>query len=405
MKSIKTALTVIGIWISAVSYACTSAIIIGSDGKPMLWKHRDTGTLDNRLEHFKGEKYSFVGLVNSSSEGGEVWIGSNTAGFSIMNTASYCLKDDDVPASMMDKEGALMYRALEICATLDDFENFLDTLPRPMGVEANFGCIDAEGGAAYYETSNHSYVKRDVAAMPERYCVVTNFSVSGRQEDWLGVERQMTATDIFKSMEGSEGRIDDIGPYDIMNRLSRSYAHKYMGIDLVRDSEAFLSSATGYFPDQDFIPRRSTSASVAVKGNIIWAAIGYPACAVMIPVPVSDEDHIPACMKRSEESMNCEICDLSLTIKYGYIFTPPGKHVSNMDRYANLRPVLAGTYGNRSLLECSRDAEDEICSKFGPLYEKLQRGDMGWTEFLKKYDRISEKFMDIVKRKYSTYYK
>lgn len=405
MKKLHILLTVMGLLASAVSYACTSAIIIGPDGKPMLWKHRDTGTLDNRLEHFKGEVYAFVGLVNSSSEGGEVWIGSNTAGFAIMNTASYCLKDDDVPASMMDREGVLMYRALEICATLADFEHFLDTLARPMGVEANFGCIDARGGAAYYETSNDSYFKRDVAAMPERYCVVTNFSVSGRPEDWLGVERQMTATDIFKSMEGSDGQLHDVGPYDIMNRLSRSYAHKYMGIDLVRDSETFFASATGHFPDQDFIPRRSTSSSVVVKGDMIWAAVGYPACAVMIPVPVSEEDHIPDCMKRTEDSMNCEICDFSLAIKYEYIYTPPGKHVSNMDRYVNLRPVLAGTDGNRSLLECSRDAENEIRSKFDPLYEKLLKGDIGRDEFLDSYDRISGKFIDIVKRKYKTYHK
>lgn len=405
MKNIRIALTVIGIVVSAVSYACTSAIIIGSDGKPLLWKHRDTGTLDNRLEHFKGEKYSFVGLVNSSSEGGEVWIGSNTAGFAIMNTASYCLNDDEVPASMMDREGILMYRALEICASLSDFENFLDTLSRPMGVEANFGCIDAYGGAAYYETSNTSYVKRDVAAMPERYCVVTNFSVSGRPEDWKGVERQMTAADIFRSMEDGEGRIDNIGPYDIMNRLSRSYAHSYMGIDLVRDSDVFLSSSSGYFPDQDFIPRRSTSASVVVKGNIMWAALGYPACAVMIPVPVSEEDHIPACMKRTDVSPDCEICGFSLDMKYRYIFTPPGRHVSNKDRYVYLRPVIAGTEGRKSLIECSRDAEKEISGRFDTLYRKLEHGDMGWDEFLDRYSGISDKFMDIVKRKFNTYYK
>ena len=404
MKHIRIIFAVIGLLASVASYACTSAIIIGKDGKPMLWKHRDTGTLDNRLEHFKGEKYSFVGLVNSSSEGGEVWIGSNTAGFSIMNTASYCLKDDNVPAELMDKEGILMYRALEICASLADFEHFLDTLSRPMGVEANFGCIDSSGGAAYYETSNDRYVKRDVAAMPEKYCVVTNFSVSGRPEDWKGVERQMTASDIFRSMEDEDGRID-AGPYDLMNRLSRSYAHKYMGIDLVRDSEAFLSSGTGYFPDQDFIPRRSSSASVAVKGNIMWAALGYPSCAVMIPVPVSEEDHVPACMNRTSESMNCEICDISLNIKYTYVFTPPGEHVSNMDRYVNLRPVLAGTDGRKSLLECCRDAEEDISEIFMRIYSRYGKGSLEWEDFLKEYDRTASEFIHIVKKKFKTYHK
>ena len=75
-------------------FACTSAIFTGKctkDGRPLMWKNRDTGELNNRLEHFKGKKYDFVGLVNSPSKGGEVWAGSNEAGFCIMNTASYNL--------------------------------------------------------------------------------------------------------------------------------------------------------------------------------------------------------------------------------------------------------------------------------------------------------------------------
>ena len=172
--------------------ACTAVIISGrltEDGRPILWKHRDTDSLDNSLRHFSGEKYSFVGLVNSSSADGEVWGGINTAGFAVVNTASYCLKNDDVPRSEMDREGILMYRALEICSSLEDFETFLDTLSRPMGVEANFGCIDACGGAAWFETGNQAYVMRDLAVSGRGFEVVTNFSWSGDRKRWRGVER------------------------------------------------------------------------------------------------------------------------------------------------------------------------------------------------------------------------
>ena len=34
-----------------------------------------------------------------------------------------------------------MKRALEVCKDMKDFEYFLDTLSRPMGVEANFGAV------------------------------------------------------------------------------------------------------------------------------------------------------------------------------------------------------------------------------------------------------------------------
>ena len=110
-------------------YCCTSAIISGKctkDGRPLMWKHRDTGELNNRVEYFKGKKYGFLALVDSpESDVPQAWAGTNSEGFCIMNTASYNLKDDDVPSSEMDKEGVLMFKALGECKTLEDFENIL----------------------------------------------------------------------------------------------------------------------------------------------------------------------------------------------------------------------------------------------------------------------------------------
>ena len=51
-----------------MSWACTSFIISGQatpSGKPMMFKHRDTGEQNNRIAHFQGERYAFMGLVNS----------------------------------------------------------------------------------------------------------------------------------------------------------------------------------------------------------------------------------------------------------------------------------------------------------------------------------------------------
>ena len=140
------------------SDACTSAIFTGKstpDGRPLLWKHRDTGELNNRMEYFpagNGRKFGFLGLVNSNVQDGEVWTGTNEAGFSIMNTASYNLQSES--ADFEDQEGVLMYQALGSCKTLKDFEKLLDKMKKPRGIEANFGVIDAEGGAAYYEVNN-----------------------------------------------------------------------------------------------------------------------------------------------------------------------------------------------------------------------------------------------------------
>ena len=91
----------------ASSWACTSFIISGKatpTGRPMMFKHRDTGELNNRISHFQGTQYAFMGLVNSPSLGGEVWAGMNEAGLCIMNTASYNLREDELECAM-DREG------------------------------------------------------------------------------------------------------------------------------------------------------------------------------------------------------------------------------------------------------------------------------------------------------------
>ena len=87
------------------AFACTSVIVSGAkspSGRPVMMKHRDTGTLDNRMARFDGEKYAFIGLVNSDMdpENPEVWAGSNTAGFCIMNTAA------DGPGGLSDVPGS-----------------------------------------------------------------------------------------------------------------------------------------------------------------------------------------------------------------------------------------------------------------------------------------------------------
>ena len=116
--------------VTIAAYPCTSFIISGKatpSGKPMMFKHRDTGELNNRIAHFEGEKYAFMGLVNSPVLDGEVWAGMNEAGFCIMNTASYNLREDSLDCPM-DREGELMFHALGVCATLEDFEEWLKSL-------------------------------------------------------------------------------------------------------------------------------------------------------------------------------------------------------------------------------------------------------------------------------------
>lgn len=308
------------------SYCCTSAIFTGKvtkDGRPLLLKHRDTGELNNRVEFFKGPLYGFLALVDSPSKGGVAWSGSNDVGFSIINTASYNLKDDEVPSNKMDKEGELMFKALGVCKNLKDFEHFLDTLSRPMGVEGNFGVVDGDGGAAYYEVNNHRWNKLDVNdpnVAPDGYFIVTNFSYTGREGEGMGYIRNKSAAEIVKSyVVDNGGKVD---PQWIFDNISRSFYHSLLQMDLRKDD--ILTS--GWFIDQDFIPRRSSSASMVFQGvkegdekdmTIMWTILGYPPLGVAVPLFVSMGEDIPHYMVKNSDSNynNAQMCDIVLSIK------------------------------------------------------------------------------------------
>lgn len=305
------------------SDACTSAIFTGKctpDGRPLLWKHRDTGELNNRIEFFpagNGRKYGFLGLVNSPVQDGEVWTGTNEVGFSIMNTASYNLQS--VEADFEDMEGALMYEALGSCKTLKDFEKMLDKMKKPRGVEANFGVIDAEGGAAYYEVNNTEWRKIDVndpKIAPQGFLVYTNYSYTGRIDEGMGYVRYNTANEILHK---AWIRGESFTPQWIFNNLSRSYYNSLLGIDLNQNPEL---APEGWFVDQDFIPRRSTSASIVIKGvkpgenpnlTVMWTILGYPPVGKAVPLfAAMGADQPDYMLKGSGKGDNCKMCDWAL---------------------------------------------------------------------------------------------
>lgn len=267
-----------------LSFACTSVIVSGNvteDGKPVMLKHRDTDDQDNRIEFFINGKYHFIGLVNSNSPGEEVWSGMNEVGFCIMNTATYNFREDN-DSVLMDQEGKLMYEALCECANVHDFEELLEAHNKPLGVEANFGIIDADGGAAYFEVNNYRWVKYDVndpTIAPKGYRVATNFCEAGRRDEYSGWERYLIASDVMTKL--NIDKIDHVVLYDSISRCSKE-------IDGVR------------------IPRSITSASIVFEGvkagtdprqSIMWTILGNPLENIAIPLLVQSENVLPSYMQ------------------------------------------------------------------------------------------------------------
>lgn len=296
-------------------FPCTSAVVSGRvtpDGRPLLWKHRDASDLNNRIVHFEAEggKLEFVGLVNGvDTMANEVWAGYNTSGFAIMNTASYNLKNDT--SSLSDREGVVMKQVLGECRTVEDFARLLDSLPRPIGVEANFGVIDALGGAAYFEVNSYEVFRYDVKDSPDGYLLRTNYSVSGRPNEGYGYIRYDNAARLF-SRAASERSIT---PEWITGICSRSFYHTLLGRDFTTDT---------WVVDQDFIPRRSTSASVVIEGvksgespvfTTMWTMLGYPPCSVVLPVWIGCEYGVPTLLQGSEDSVRSPLCEWSNRLK------------------------------------------------------------------------------------------
>lgn len=324
------------------SIACTSAIIgaeLSPYGRPMLWKHRDTSSIDNKVEYVAPgpEGFGYTGLFNASDKNlKECWTGFNSEGFAIMNTASYNIKDDKVPEKDMDKEGFVMSKALRTCVTVDDFARLLESLPRPMGVEANFGVIDATGAGAYFETNNHSYVRIDLADSPEHMLVRTNYSHSGRPNEGYGFVREANALHLLRPVAEKKA----VTPEFLTETLSRSFYHSLMDKDMADGLE------DGWIIDQDFIPRYKSCATIVIEGRVpsdtiipkdagkdyvMWTGLGYPPCADIYPV-TEGPDGVHPDLRGIQADGHSKASDLSKK-RRDEVFP---KHYGNGDKYIKL---------------------------------------------------------------------
>lgn len=236
------------------SRGCTSAIVMpgkSANSHALLWKHRDTGARYNHIMRHEAtdSTYEFIALHNGDDVvGQESWMGMNRAGLAVMNTASYNLMPDT--ATYKDREGFIMTSALQKCGTVDEFANLLDRLPRPLGVQANFGVIDATGAGAYFETDDNGYTRIDI---PADTCVArTNYSHTGGKNGRLGVARECTANRFLD-------RAGCISPRLFLDTLSRGYFDPSTCADLTCGDKVTL------LDNGNMIPRYISTSSIVIE--------------------------------------------------------------------------------------------------------------------------------------------
>jgi hypothetical protein len=357
--------------------ACTTFLISGkytTDGKPLLFKNRDTEEMQNSLVFFTDGKYKYIGLVDGTKEWDKmVWGGYNETGFAIINSAAYNNNIDDT-TKFKDQEGIVMKLALQTCQTLADFENLLNSLPKPMGVDANFGVIDAFGGAAFYETGNYRFVKfdaNDPKIAPNGILIRTNHSLSADLTKGYGYIRYNTAVGVLTKAK-EEGKLS---PQFLFNNLSRNLYNSLTKTDLSKDLPKQRNTPEFKF-FIDYIPRVMTASAIMIVGAkdykhikdaMMWTILGFPMTSVAVPTWISAGDKLPRVVTM-DTTYKSPICTAALKFKeecFPITYDRGGN-------YINLSAAI--NQQNNGYMQLLKPVERVIFEKAGSLIAEMEKG-------------------------------
>lgn len=382
--------------------ACTTAVISGKytkDGRPLLWKHRDTWAINNKIMQFDDGKYAYTGLVNSKDKTGKsIWIGYNSTGFGIMNSASYNLNNDTITQSGL--EGRLMKEALQTCATVDEFEQFLLDMPEPRKLEANFGVIDQIGGAAYFELGNYKVIKidaNDPTIAPNGYVIRTNYSFNGIAGEGGGYIRYVTANKVLDEAVKS----NELSAQTIIQKASRNLTHSLTG-DNLWDYENLKEGDDKMVFFMDYIPRSGSSSSCVVEGvkpgenpnlSTMWTVLGWPLASVTIPVFINKNAIVPEVLAYNEDIDDAPLCNFALTLKdkcYSQNWGTSKKYYLNVNKLLN----VDGT----GIIQQNMDLDNLLFNQSYELLNKWREDGMSEKELEEFYNGVDKQ----VKMHYST---
>lgn len=288
---------------------CTTAIFAAgatADGRPMLWKNRDTDRLSNKVVLVDDKPYSYLGLVNADhADGRMVWAGANAAGFAVANSVASNLPHES--GEEADLEGIIMADALRTCETVGEFERYLARRTGPdLGAQTNFLAMDAKGGAAIFETHNHGFRRLDAGASPARYLANTNFARTGAADQGAGYLRFDRETAL---LEAAEPR--SFTPAWVLEVAARDLGHALLAHPARSAWKKLPADRPTWVHTNHTIDRASTASAVVVHGvkpgepvrhTTVWVALGEPVCAIAVPVwvaaglppaPLRDGEHAP----------------------------------------------------------------------------------------------------------------
>lgn len=243
---------------------CTTGVASGlvtPDGRPLLWKNRDVGNSNQEYHYVDDGRIPFIGLCYRNENSWQYYAGINAHGFALENSNSYNLPRG--PASngfgAGDDDGEIHMLALSTCRTVDDFQDLMDSLDVDGRTHnSNYGCFDAFGGAAMFETGGYEYRRVDAAETRDGFCVRSNYSYWGngldnRPQHWgpnrhdrafalfkdAAEDNTLTAKLIFQQVSRNVGA-SDMDNYELPYR---GY-HKHYPWGLIPNGDAICRSTT-----------------------------------------------------------------------------------------------------------------------------------------------------------------
>jgi len=299
---------------------CTIGVAAGvatSDGRPLVWKTRDSSSEDNEVIYNTSFPIKFLSVVTAGYS--YSWMGVNEKGFAIINSMSA-----DLPGSYNDN-GRIMRDALGTCYTVDDFQHLLDSTNTPGGrrTQSNYAVIDSTGAAAIFETGDTIYWKYDaldINQATDGYILRTNFSMAGGGT--AGIERYYRTVNLIadfysgdtlnhKSILRTQMRdFSDYGsnpvpvPFPSSWIPGRPFGYIYTGISICRSASVSASVIHGVLQNE------------SGKLSTMWTILGQPAGAIAVPYwPVGNT---PGASNGNPTAPLCDVAKQIKSILYDY---------------------------------------------------------------------------------------
>ncbi len=275
---------------------CTIGVACGSatrDGRPLLWKSRDTAEIDNEVYFNSSFVIPFLAVVNANGEpASPSYMGVNEHGFAIVN--SNCR--DLAPTDRLQENGNFMRDALGTCSSVSDFFALLDSTNTQRETHACFAVIDSTGATFIFEASADTFWAFNAKGSPEGYLIRSNFSchdTTGGIEGKPGVERFLRSHDVI----GGLVTAGNLSPETILQNHARDFSDAESNPVTVPCPECGEpDSLFGFINTTWSICRNITVSAAVVQGvapppadlepawlSTMWVLLGPPAATIAVP--------------------------------------------------------------------------------------------------------------------------